>query len=391
MTRLGIAAAAAAVIALSIATPLPAAATDYPTWSDVQGARNDQAATQALVDRLNAALDDAQARSAALSDTALTAAATATQARVDADAATTRAQQLGAESAAADARLATAKETLGALASGRYREESSTPLLARLLTDADPSTILDRLGLLDRLNATWREISGAAVADANTAASLRAQAQTAEAERVRLADAADTASRDAQAAVAAEGAQVSSLRGQVDTMYAQLATLKDTTARVERQYRIGQEVAAEPPPSPPPSVGSGSGSGGSGSGSGGSGSGGGSGDPGDSGGGYGVVVDPAGARAYARSAIGAYGWGDDQYQCLVLLWNRESGWRADALNPWSGAYGIPQALPGSKMASAGADWRTNGATQVDWGLSYIDRSYGTPCSAWDHSERTNWY
>ena len=75
----------------------------------------------------------------------------------------------------------------------------------------------------------------------------------------------------------------------------------------------------------------------------------------------------------------------------MRLWNRESGWRADAYNASSGAYGIPQSLPGSKMAAAGADWRTNAATQVDWGLSYISARYGSPCGAWAHSEAYNWY
>ena len=66
------------------------------------------------------------------------------------------------------------------------------------------------------------------------------------------------------------------------------------------------------------------------------------------------------------------------------------GWRVNAANS-SGAYGIPQALPGSKMASAGADWQTNPATQIAWGLGYIAGRYGTPCGAWDHSESNGWY
>ncbi|WP_457920434.1 aggregation-promoting factor C-terminal-like domain-containing protein, partial [Microbacterium resistens] len=104
-----------------------------------------------------------------------------------------------------------------------------------------------------------------------------------------------------------------------------------------------------------------------------------------------VIVDPQGAQDYARGALAGWGWGGDQFECLVLLWNRESGWRADAMNPSSGAYGIPQALPGEKMASAGPDWRTNGRTQVDWGLGYIADRYGSPCGAWQHSENTGWY
>ncbi|MFG6491708.1 lytic transglycosylase domain-containing protein [Microbacterium sp. P03] len=96
------------------------------------------------------------------------------------------------------------------------------------------------------------------------------------------------------------------------------------------------------------------------------------------------------AQSIARGMLGGYGWGDDQFSCLVSLWNRESGWNTRAANP-SGAYGIPQALPGSKMASAGADWQTSAATQIAWGFGYISGRYGTPCGAWSHSESVGWY
>ncbi len=88
-----------------------------------------------------------------------------------------------------------------------------------------------------------------------------------------------------------------------------------------------------------------------------------------------------------------FGWaaGGDQQWCLTMLWNRESGWRTNAFNASSGAYGIPQSLPGSKMADVGADWRTNFQTQVLWGFYYIKNRYGTPCGAWNHSEVWNWY
>ena len=104
-----------------------------------------------------------------------------------------------------------------------------------------------------------------------------------------------------------------------------------------------------------------------------------------------VAPDPGSAQAIAYQMVLARGWGDDQFACLVSLWNKESGWRVNAYNASSGAYGIPQALPGSKMGSAGADWETNAATQITWGLGYISGRYGTPCGAWDHSVRTGWY
>ena len=103
-----------------------------------------------------------------------------------------------------------------------------------------------------------------------------------------------------------------------------------------------------------------------------------------------VAVSSGSAQQIAAGMVAARGWGDGQFSCLVSLWNKESGWRTDAYNP-SGAYGIPQALPGSKMASAGPDWQHNAATQIRWGLGYIAAVYGTPCNAWAHSQATGWY
>ncbi|OMH31179.1 hypothetical protein BGP79_08965 [Tersicoccus sp. Bi-70] len=105
----------------------------------------------------------------------------------------------------------------------------------------------------------------------------------------------------------------------------------------------------------------------------------------------GAVNDPAGAQAWAASRLGAHGWGQDQMSCLVPLWDRESGWQTTATNPSSLAYGIPQSLPASKLASAGADWLTNYRTQVDWGLGYIADRYGSPCGAWGHEQSAGWY
>ena len=99
---------------------------------------------------------------------------------------------------------------------------------------------------------------------------------------------------------------------------------------------------------------------------------------------------PGSAQAIAAGMVAQHGWGSDQFSCLVSLWNKESGWRTDATNS-SGAYGIPQALPGDKMASVGSDWQTNPATQITWGLNYISSVYGTPCAAWAHSQANNWY
>ena len=93
----------------------------------------------------------------------------------------------------------------------------------------------------------------------------------------------------------------------------------------------------------------------------------------------------------AEGMLGSYGWSSSQFSCLQPLWNAESGWNASASNPASGAYGIPQALPGSKMASAGPDWQTSAATQIRWGLGYIRSVYGSPCAAWSHEQAYGWY
>ena len=123
-------------------------------------------------------------------------------------------------------------------------------------------------------------------------------------------------------------------------------------------------------------------------------------------GGWAIVTGDEAAAIYVANAATpetgsikefAYGlvrdnkWGRDQYSCLVALWKRESNWRWDAMNKSSGAYGIPQSLPGRKMAEMGADWATNPETQVRWGVSYIKSRYGAPCGAMAHSNKFNWY
>jgi hypothetical protein len=99
----------------------------------------------------------------------------------------------------------------------------------------------------------------------------------------------------------------------------------------------------------------------------------------------------SGNRAIGCALMLEAGHGLDQFPCLNNLWAKESGWNERSSNPNSGAYGIPQALPGSKMSSFGSDWQTNPATQIKWGLSYIKNRYKTPCGAWQHFLDTGWY
>lgn len=112
-----------------------------------------------------------------------------------------------------------------------------------------------------------------------------------------------------------------------------------------------------------------------------------------SGKGMSAIADMSGEdpREIAKALLTEFGFGQDQFGCLDSLYNSESHWRVDADNPNSSAYGIPQALPGSKMASAGADWATNPVTQIRWGLGYIQGRYGTPCGAWSFKRGHGWY
>ena len=96
-------------------------------------------------------------------------------------------------------------------------------------------------------------------------------------------------------------------------------------------------------------------------------------------------------QAYAHELVRQYGWSEEDYNALVLLWYRESGWNPNAVNKKSGACGVPQSLPCSKMAKFGRDYRTNWKVQVNWGLDYIKNRYGTPSNAWKHSQRKGWY
>ena len=102
-------------------------------------------------------------------------------------------------------------------------------------------------------------------------------------------------------------------------------------------------------------------------------------------------ANPTAAQATAKAMLASFGFGTDQWSCLYSLWERESTWNVYAENAASGAYGIPQSLPGDKMASAGADWQTDAATQITWGLGYIKQVYGTPCGAWSNEVNYGYY
>jgi hypothetical protein len=105
-----------------------------------------------------------------------------------------------------------------------------------------------------------------------------------------------------------------------------------------------------------------------------------------------AVTTPSGSpEQIAKRMLSQFGWSSSQFSCLQPLWEHESGWSVTAQNPTSGAYGIPQSLPAAQMSSAGANWQTSAATQIRWGLTYIQGRYGSPCGAFAHEESDNWY
>jgi len=390
----GVLVATAVVVGALVApvlTAVPASATDYPTWQDVERAKGDEQAKQTEVTRVQAALREVQAEAAEKSAAAVTASAAADRAEAELASATQAATTLQAQADRASATAARAQQRAGQLAANLYRDGTADQMTTRIATADDPDQLLYQLGAMDQLSSTWAGVLDEASVAAGTASSLHEQAERAEQERADRADAAEQKADAAKRAETAANAAVDDTEQHSDELYAQLAALKDSTAAAEQGYALGQavarqkaeqqrqrEAAAAAERARQASSSTSAASGGSGT-------------------SYpstgGVVVDPAAAQAYARSAIGAYGWGSDQMSCLVSLWNQESGWRANALNASSGAYGIPQSLPATKMADAGADWRTNAATQIDWGLAYIKSAYGSPCGAWNHemSVDPHWY
>ena len=360
----------AVTAALTLGITSPAAAVDYPSWDDVQAAKGNEAATASTIQTIATLLDGLQSEAARLGDEAVARSAAAAAAETDAQRAADAVASLTkrADDAAKLARKSTADAS--EIAAAIYRSGGSDLTGTLLMTSrADSDGLLYQLGALDRVGARLTLALEAAAADQNQAQALRDQAAVAKSERDRLASEAADALAVARAAEDAANAAVAQQQTNLTHLYEQLASLKNTSVLLEQQYRIGLEAGNDP------------GAGGS--------------DGGGDGGAIAVpgsdVNNPTAARYYAFAQLSAMGYGEEQYSCILWLWNRESGWRTNAYNASSGAYGIPQSLPGSKMAAVGADWRTNYETQVRWGLIYIQGRYGSPCAAWAHSESVGWY
>ncbi len=372
---------AALVCALTVAGgAAPANADAYPSWDDVQAAKANAAAAQAEVDRINTLLASLQTAANAAGDLAVKRLGEYGQAEAALKAATAKAQDIGQQAQAAAAKADQLRAESGKFAAQLTRSGTSDVSIRLFLGGTGSSgasaagrpqqSLLYQLGAMSRLADQASGMFAQAAAQKNAAAALSEQAAAAQKIRDQLDKDAQKALQVATAAKAAADAQLADQQQHANTLYAQLASLQNTEASVEQKYAAGvaaAQAAAQAANSgggsngfaPPP----------------------------------GMNVDPAAAQAYASSRLAAFGWGQDQMGCLIKLWNHESGWRADAYNSSSGAYGIPQSLPASKMSSAGSDWMTNQNTQVDWGLDYINRAYHSPCGAWNFemSHDPNWY
>ena len=378
---------AAALVALVVGSlSVPARADEaYPSWADVEAARSTTATTRAAVLRITALLSGLEATAASLGDAAIVADGAAATAWADSGTAAARAAVLSARLAVASEKASAADDQLGRIGAQLYRAGSGG-IVTRLLFSADGGAdLLYQLGVTTRLGEAAAGVQQRALTQANLDKSAAKAASAAAAERDRLARTAQTRATAAATAQRATDEQLAVQAAAADVLIAQLASLKNSTAETERSFLAGvaadeaytrQQAEAERAAESAAAQADDGGGGAGGSGIAPS---------------PGTVVDPAAARAYASSAVSARGWSQGEFSCLVSLWSRESSWRADAYNSGSGAYGIPQSLPGSKMASAGSDWRTNAATQINWGLGYIAARYGTPCGAWAHSESVNWY
>ncbi len=382
---------------------------DYPSWSDVQAAKSSESATAAEVSSITAFIADLRDQAAVLTDAAIKRAAEADAAKTALDEATQRVSALEERTQAAHLKADLAKEQAGRLAAQLYRTGGSDATLNLLINGQESSDLLYRLGTMSQLTQQTSLLQAEAESTENRAASLATQAEQARTERASLATAAQSALSSAQAAQAEADAKVAAQERYSAQLYDQLASLKNSTAEVEKKYASGQEAKAAFDEQERQAQAAAESARQHNSSSGSSGGGVTLGDDEPTGarnssaktigalgtyGGRGDGMSPGQAQNYARSVAGNFGWGQDQVdRCLIPLWNGESGWRWNALNSSSGAYGIPQALPASKMAVSGANYQTNAATQVNWGLSYIKSSYGSPCNAWAtwNSRSPHWY
>lgn len=369
-------AAAALVTALALAAvAVPAAAApgargDDPTWAQVQAAKHDATKKATEVAAIQKALGGLEADAARLGTVALQRAADATGAERRLRAAEAVHDGLEAQAQAAGRSAQRARRTAASVATQMLR--SGDPALTVWLSGTRSGSLLYRLGALAHIGDASSALLDHAVVEQRQSKALGDQAEAQAVVRDHLADVARSAANRVKGAEDAAERQVASTRARRATLQAQLKSLQARSASLASSYASAQEAKRAAA-----AAGRGGGGGGTLSGLGGG---------ADS-------LSPAGAQAYAASRLGAHGWGGGQMGCLTRLWNIESGWRWNAYNASSGAYGIPQSLPGSKMAAAGGDWTTSAKTQIEWGLGYIQARYSTPCGAlaFETSHVPYWY
>lgn len=399
------------LLVASLLQAVPASADDappsgFPSWAEVQQAQGNEAAASAEVARINQLLVGLQQKSGELGAAAIKAGteyAKAHEALVHQQEVT---QKLVEASQQARAKADSLKKATSSLVVKAYESGGFDPGPWSLANAAVEPDNLQSYALLNRVLDRTAKLHADALSAAQASAAATAQEQAARDVLAQLDSDAAAKAQTAESARRAAEDSVAATEGQRTTLVAQLASLTSTSAAVAQKYQEGQVALAayeaaqeakreaaqrqadaaaaeanrqaqQAQQSQQP-ISSGLGGGGSGSGS-------------RGGGGGSVVNDPAGARQYASSRLGAYGWGQEQMQCLSQLWTQESSWMTDATNPSSGAYGVAQALPPDKYYSAGSDWLSNYRTQIDWGLGYIRDRYGSPCNAWQHEMGFNWY
>ena len=414
------------VLASAVLTAGPATAADpYPSWEDIRQAKSSETAKAAEADRVEGLLAGLRTEAGQLGDAAVEATGRYNAAR---DALAENERLLAGLAAQRDAAAGQADRMMrqvAALAAQTYKSGGATSdSMALMLLETDGSAdALHGADLMDRVSSRAGNLYADATASEKVAAGLSDQERQARDARAKLLAEAERYLAEADTSAAAAAAAVRDEEARKSILLAQLADLRGSTAEAEEArlrglaaedaFREQQAAAERSAKAAPPARGSAPATG--------AGNGSGSGAP--------VVAlptpaapapapipapapapipapapapvpvpnqpqpvdDPAGAQNYAAGRMAAYGWDTQEFRCLVNLWNRESNWRTSADNPYSDAYGIPQALPGSKMSSHGSDWATNYRTQVNWGLDYIRSRYTTPCGAWAHSEQFNWY
>jgi hypothetical protein len=392
------------LLAASLVQAAPASADDdappsgFPSWAEVQQAQGNQAAASAEVDRINRLLVGLQQKSGELGSAAIKAGTEYAQAHAALQHQEAVTQKLVEASQQAKTKSDALKKATSSLVAKAYESGGFDPGPWSLANAAVEPDNLQSYALLNRVLDRTAKLHADALSAAQASEAASAQEKAARDVLAQLDDDAAAKAKAAESARRAAEDSVAATEGQRKTLVAQLASLTSTSAAVAQKYQEGQvalaayeaaqeakreaaqraaeAAAASQQTQLPVSGGLGSGGGGV---------------NGPGGGGGSVVNDPAGARQYASSRLGAYSWGPDQMQCLSLLWTQESSWLTDATNPSSGAYGVAQALPPDKYYSAGSDWLSNYRTQIDWGLGYIRDRYGSPCNAWQHEMGFNWY